>query len=126
MPRDQKQRDLVKCEDMRLFAERAIRYVADMSLEAFASDEIVQDAVVYSVSVIGEAARRVSTETQSSHTSIPWSEIIGMRHVLIHDYARVDAARVYEDVKIDLPALLEQLAVLIPRLESEVGWADDD
>ena len=125
MPHDQKRRDLVKCEDMRLFAERAIRYVADMTLEAFAADDIVQDAVVYSVSVIGEAARRVSVETQSAHSAIPWSEIIGMRHVLIHDYARVDAARVYEVVKVDLPALLDQLTVLIRNLEADVGWTDE-
>lgn len=126
MPRDQARRDLVKCEDMRIFAERAVGYVADMSLAAFASDGTVQDAVVYSVSVIGEAARRVSTETRAAHSSIPWSEIIGMRHVLVHDYARVDAARVYEVVRNDLPELLDELAVLIPELESRAGWSEED
>lgn len=106
MPRDQKRRDLVKCEDMRLFAERAIQYVGDMNQSAFEADEIVQAAVVHSVSTIGEAARRVSRETQSVADNIQWSDIIGMRHVLIHDYARIDAARVYEVVKMDLPKIV--------------------
>ena len=126
MRRDQKRRDLVKCEDMRLFAERAIRYVGEMNQSVFEADEIVQAAVVQSVSTIGEAARRVSKETQSTADHIQWSDIVGMRHVLIHDYARIDAARVYEVVKMDLPKLLGQLVKLIVKLEEETSWTDSD
>ena len=59
MRRDRRRRDLVKCEDMRLFAQRAIRYVGEKNVAEFEADEILQAAVYRAVSTVGEAARRV-------------------------------------------------------------------
>jgi uncharacterized protein with HEPN domain len=63
-PRDPRRRDLVKCEDMRLHAERARKFLGGLSLDEFQADELVQSAVVRCVEVIGEAARLVSEETR--------------------------------------------------------------
>lgn len=59
MQRDRRRRDLVKCEDMRLFAQRAIRYVGEKEVAEFEADEILQAAA----------------------PEIPWSDIIGMRQL---------------------------------------------
>ena len=118
-------RDLVKCEDMRIYAERACRYMGERSLDEFLADDLVKDAVVRCVEVIGEAARMVSEDTRSGSEDIPWAHIIGMRNVLAHDYGVVNLDKVYEVVTVHLPGLIESILPVIRHLEREAGWKDD-
>ena len=124
--RDQLERDLVKCEDMRLHAERAARFLGGRSLDQFLGDELVQAAVIRCVEVIGEAAKLVSDETRAREPGIPWRLVIGMRNVLAHDYGVEMPEKVYEVVTEHVPELLERLGPLIAALEAEVGWDDSD
>ena len=104
--RESRKRDLVKCEDMRIHAERACQFMSNKTLKEFSADVMVQAAVVRCVEVIGEAARLVSSETREDAPMIPWTQIIGMRHVLVHDYGTVDLDKVYDVVTRHLPGLL--------------------
>ncbi len=122
---DPRERDLVKCEDMRLHAERARQFLGARSLEEFLADDMVQAAVVRCVEVIGEAARLVSEETRRRAPEIPWPLVTGMRHVLAHDYGTVDLDKVYGVVTENLPELRARLLVLIKALEKDVGWKED-
>lgn len=122
---DPRRRNLVKCEDMRLHAERACQFLGTRSLKEFQADEMVQAAVVRCIEVIGEAARLVSEETRKRAPGIPWPLVTGMRHVLAHDYGTVDLDKVYRVVTEHLPDLLTQLAALIKALEKDIGWKED-
>ncbi len=124
-PLDPRQRDLVKCEDMRIHAGRARQFLADRSLEEFLDDQMLQDAVIRCVEVIGEAARLVSEQTRKRAPEIPWQLIIGMRNVLAHEYGTVDLEKLYSVVSDDMPELLSRIRPLISELEQEVGWHDD-
>jgi uncharacterized protein with HEPN domain len=76
-------------------------------------DENLRLALTHLVQVIGEAGRHVSDAFREAHAEIPWAEIIGMRHKVVHDYLGVDEDIVWQVVKDDLPKLvprLEQLA----------------
>ncbi|MBM3286359.1 MAG: DUF86 domain-containing protein [Candidatus Eisenbacteria bacterium] len=115
-------RDLVKCEDMRLNAERARRHLGSRTLSAFLSDALVQDAVIRCVEVIGEAARQVSGSSRQRAPAVPWTLIIGMRNILVHDYGEVDLEQVYRVAREHLPNLLSQLGDLIAELERDTGW----
>ena len=68
---DPRERDLTKCEDMRLNAERVRRFLGARTLAEFQTDELLQAAVIRSVEVIGEAARLVSEETRCRAPEIP-------------------------------------------------------
>lgn len=120
------ERDLTKCEDMRIHAERACGFLGARSLDNFRADELVQSAVIRCIEVIGEAARQVSDDTRRRALGIPWSLIIGMRNVLARDYGAVDLDRVYSVATDDLPPLIECLGELISILESAVGWREDE
>jgi len=124
--RDQFERDLVKCEDMRLHAERAVRFVGGRSPDQFLDDERVQAAVIRCVEVIGEAARLVSDDTRERAPAIPWPLITGMRNVLAHEYGAVILDKVYEVVTEQVPDLLARLRPLIVALEKDVGWDEAD
>jgi len=65
--------------------------------------------------VIGEAARQVSREFTVTHPEVPWENIIGMRHKVVHDYLGVDEDIVWQVVVTgDLPKLVESLEPLVP------------
>ena len=125
-PLDPRERDLVKCEDMRIHAERARKFMGTRSLEEFLSDEMLQAAVIRCVEVVGEAARQVSEDTRRRATGIPWAQIVGMRNILAHDYGAVDLERVYSVVMEEMTELLEHINKLISSLEQEVGWQEGD
>ena len=124
-PLDRRERDLVKCEDMRIHAERARRFMGARSLEEFLSDEMLQAAVIRCVEVVGEAARQVSEDTRRRATGIPWAQIVGMGNILAHDYGAVDLERVYSVVVGEMTELLEHISKLISSLEEEVGWQEE-
>jgi len=121
---DPRERDLVKCEDMRIHAERACEYLGERTLDEFLEDHLIQAAVIRCVEVVGEAAKLVSDDTRERAPEIPWHLIVGMRHVLAHDYGTVVLDRVHEVVTSHLPELLSHLGTLIESLEKDVGWSD--
>ena len=121
---DPRERDLVKCEDMRIYAERAVQYLGSRTLAEFPADSMLQNASIRCIEVIGEAARRFSEDTRRRAPRIPWSLMVGMRHVLAHDYGAVDLERVHAVVALHLPELLRHLVPLVADIERDVGWTE--
>ena len=70
--------------------------------------------------VIGEAASKVSAATQAACREIPWREMIGMRHRLIHGYGDVRLDLVWMVLRDRLGPLIAELTALVPD-ESESG-----
>lgn len=104
--------------DMLLAAREAVGFLAGTTWDAFQADRIRQLAVVKSIEVVGEAASRVSPEFRAAHPELPWPQIVGMRHRLVHGYFEINLRRVWQTVREDLPALIEALEPLVPPEES--------
>lgn len=95
---------------------RIRRYVGRTRRAGFLRDALLQDAVIRNIEIVGEAASRVSAEFTGRATAIPWREIVGMRHRLIHGYLQVNLDTVWEVIERDLPALERDLRSLVaPR-----------
>ena len=77
-------------------------YVGDSDKPAFENDTILQDACIRQLQVLGEAARKASNDFQSSYDGIPWSEVIGLRNIVIHDYAGIDTDVIWNVISNDL------------------------
>lgn len=73
-----------------------------------------QYAIVHSIQIIGEAARRVSEEYREMHPEIPWRNIIGMRNQLVHKYDDVDLDVVWRVVQREIPELIALIEPLVP------------
>ncbi len=71
-------------------------------------------ALVKDIEIVGEAATRVSEDVQRSHPEIPWPDIIGMRHRLIHAYFEINLDILWETVTTDLPPLIASLENIVP------------
>ncbi len=112
-------RDLAHLWDMREFARDAASIAEGLTEERLKASRLDQLALAKAVELIGEAASRVSKEFRDGHPEVPWSAIIGMRNRLVHDYRRIDFARVWGIVQRDIPPLLATLETLIPPLPAE-------
>jgi uncharacterized protein with HEPN domain len=100
--------------DMLLAGRKAIKFVAGATAESFHTDEILQNAIMRQIQIIGEAARMVSAEFKQSHPEVPWTEIVGMRNRLVHEYFDIIPGRVWEVLEHHLPPLLMQSELLVP------------
>lgn len=106
MPRDDDSRIL----DILDAGNRIVRATQELSFEQFASNDILIRAVLYDLAVIGEAAKGVSAGTRSQYPDVPWSEMAGMRDVVIHQYFGIDAQLVWRAAKGNLPLVLAALS----------------
>ena len=84
------ERDPAYLWDMLSAANEVRQIVGEMSFEQFQSDIVVMRATERCLEIIGEAARRVSETVRQSHPEISWSEIIGQRNILAHEYGQID------------------------------------
>ncbi len=81
---------------------------------AFAANDVVIRAVLYDFAVIGEATKGISADKRERHPDVPWSDMAGMRNVVIHQYFGVDAALVWRAATVSVPALRRRLGDIGP------------
>ena len=110
-------RDLSYLADIEEAIQRILVYTKDLTYSAFLEDDLVQDATLRNIQVIGQATKRVSDTLRDSHPAVPWREMAGMRDKVVHDYFKVDYAIVWGVVQIDLPAVLPQVQAILRAIE---------
>ncbi len=111
---DENWRDAALLLDIMLAAEAALSFVASLDEHAFLGSDLHQSAVVRKFEVMGEAAGKVSTAFCAAHPEIPWKQMTGLRHRLIHDYGDVRLDIVWRVAREMLPGLIASLRPLIP------------
>ncbi|HNR57159.1 MAG TPA: DUF86 domain-containing protein [Methanothrix sp.] len=99
--------------------ERIERY-ASKGREAFEDDELIQNWILHHLRVIGEAARAISDELKDGHDEMPWQQIVGMRHILVHRYFEVDTDLIWSVVEDDVPVLKQQIDLILKEPEEEI------
>ena len=103
--------------DMLMAARDAVDFASGLTYDRFVQSRLHQHAIIKAVEIVGEAAARISNETKEAHADIPWAEIVGMRHRLVHAYFEVNLQRLWDTVHQDLPTLIAQLEPLVPPEE---------
>lgn len=99
------------------YAENIEKMISNISFEQFEKDNILYFAVMKNVEVVGEAAYMLSKEFIVSHPELPWQQIIGMRHVLVHGYATVSKQKLWNTAKNDIPPLKQQVLLYLKEYE---------
>ena len=95
--------DIINCiMDINEFTE-SVEY------DQFKKDKMRKLAVERQLEVIGQAAGKISVETQKMMKNIPWKNIIGLRNKLAHDYGEILAERIWKISKTSIQELLDEL-----------------
>ncbi|MFA7418477.1 MAG: HepT-like ribonuclease domain-containing protein [Melioribacteraceae bacterium] len=82
------------------------------------------DAILMRLQVIGEVLKKIAKtnpEILKNHPGIEWNKIIGLRDVISHDYLFVDEEIIFSICKEKIPALREEVNLIIKDLEEELN-----
>jgi uncharacterized protein with HEPN domain len=100
--------DFIRLSDIK----KAINDIEDFYKTGLEDRKTVM-AIAYSIAIIGEAANKLSAELTSKHNDIPWKQIVGMRHRIIHDYGSVDIQNLEQVIVADLPQLRSKIELIL-------------
>ncbi len=93
-----------------------LEYTANFSAEQFKEDGKTKDAVLMHLIVIGEAANKLPEDFRKQHADIEWLRIIRTRHIIAHEYGRVDFDIIWRIVTLYLPGTKEALMKMCHEL----------
>jgi uncharacterized protein with HEPN domain len=111
--------DTIRLGDMLTAAREAVGFAAGRTEEDLVSDRQLTLALLKCIEIIGEAATHVGETTKAKFPGLPWADMVGMRHRLVHVYYDIDLALLWTTVVGDLPAL-------VPELERIAGESERD
>lgn len=100
---EQRIADIIRC------CEKILRFTSGMNQDQMAEDDLVTDAVLRNIEIIGEATKNLPDDVRARMPGIEWKKIAAMRDWLSHVYYRVDSDIVWDAVNKDIPELLRTL-----------------
>lgn len=104
-------------QDMLASIEAIESYTTQLNVEAFMATPQIQHAVLFNVQIIGEAANRLDTTLRQAHDVVPWAQIIGMRHIVVHGYFAVNLQIIWRTITEELPPLKKQILMILDSLD---------
>lgn len=107
--------DRARLLDIREAIERIEKHTS-RGRATFENDELIQIWVIHHLQVIGEATRALSAHLKQEHPEVPWSQIAGMRNILVHHYFGIDTSAVWNAVQHDLPLLKHNIEAMLEAI----------
>ena len=85
------------------------------------NNRTVRDAVLRNLQILAESTQRLSEQIKATQPAIPWKQIEGFRHRLVHDYFKIDLEIVWRVIETHLPQLKTAVAEMIASLDQPDG-----
>ena len=110
-------RDKSSLIDILNACESIERFIQNKTKVDFYDDEMMQEAVMRKIEIIGEASNRVSDELKNRFKDLPWRKMRAMRNILIHMYDELDLEMIWDTATNNIPILKNRLTEIIPLLD---------
>lgn len=94
-------------------ARDTVTITSDRRRSELDSDILLRHALIRCVQLIGEAAARIGDSTREQIPDLPWPRMVGMRHILVHDYFKVDHDAVWRTATEHIPLMIPLLEVAL-------------
>ncbi|MFB8788819.1 MAG: DUF86 domain-containing protein [Potamolinea sp.] len=107
-------RDSAYLLDIARAGQLVLQFAQEINREQLASDLLRQSAILYQISIMGEATKRLSREFREQHSEVPWDDVAGMRDIIAHQYDRIDLDIVWQVIVRNIPELLDMITPLLP------------
>jgi len=105
-------------QDMLEAIEKIEKYTESIEdLDEFKRNNMVADAVLRNLEIIGEAARNIPEEIRTKYNEIPWNRVVGLRNIVIHGYFVVDLDVIWVIIKEQLPELKDVLFRMLEEVK---------
>lgn len=111
-------RDKSRLQDIVEYSDNVTTLIEGYDYDKLVADKRTYYSVMKNVEIVGEAAYMLTKAFKNAHPETPWKVIQGMRHYLVHDYANVVSATLYDTAVNDIPMLRKQ----VERYLVETDW----
>ncbi len=92
--------------------QRINQYTENIDELGFLENELIQDAVIRNIEIVGEASNNIDKyyqEFSKLHPEIPLAFAYEMRNAIAHGYFKVDLEIVWKTIKRDMLELEQQI-----------------
>lgn len=96
-------------EDMLDSMLRIIEYTDGLTFNEFKENNLVCDAVIRNLEIIGEATKNIPERVRKKQSAIPWKEMYGLRNFVVHEYFGIDYENIWKIITDELPENIEDL-----------------
>ena len=110
--------DVVRLQHMLDASNEAMEFAKGKTRNDLAKNRMLVLALVKAVEIIGEASYRINEDTRHQLPDVPWEDIIGMRHRLVHAYFDINLDILWKTVTEDLSMLNSLLEPILDRIKS--------
>lgn len=110
-------------KDDQVYLKHILRCIARIeeytvgSRESFFASHLIQDGVIRNLQTLAESSQYLSEGVKTSHSSVDWKSLAGLRNVLVHNYLGIDLELVYRAVEQDVPKLKFACEAALSALE---------
>ena len=116
-------RDSQRLSDIVAAGSQIALYIESRTAMDFITDQYFQDAVLHQLTIVGEAASKLSTGFRFNHSAVPWTRIIGFRQRIVHDYFGFNLDTAWRIAKVAVPELTVQVAeILATEFVDDSDW----
>jgi len=84
-----------------------LRQSTKLNFSEFKNNELVVDAVIRNLEVIGEASTHLPANIKEKYSTLPWKRIIGLRNIAIHGYFKLDTSMIWAIITKNIPKTKE-------------------
>ena len=106
-------RDAALLLDMLQAARTVLRFTQSRTREEYSNNDMLRAAVERAVEIVGEASRHISKSFTTQHPEIEWRRIRATRHILAHDYGKIDDDVMWRIAIEHIPKLIDLLTPLV-------------
>jgi uncharacterized protein with HEPN domain len=110
--------DAARLADILAAIDRIDRYRRSIPAVYEGQGELLRDATLYNLMVIGEAVNALSDTVTASAPQIPWRDIVGLRNFITHEYFDIDPELIAQVINVRLGELREAVTTLLRALWS--------
>jgi uncharacterized protein with HEPN domain len=96
-------------------ADAIAGFIQGRERTALYADDLLQSAVLHKLTLLGEAAARLSRALRDRRPEVPWQRIISIRNRTVHEYFGIDWGIIWSAVTEDVPQLRRQIAVILSQ-----------
>lgn len=100
------------------YSNNVLKIIDGVEFEEFSNNILIYYATMKNIEIVGEAAYMLTKEFKVNHPDIPWKQVEGMRHVLVHGYSQVLPKILWATAKENIPEIKKQ----VEKYLEEIDW----
>ena len=106
-------------EDILDASNKVLRYTKGLTRETFQRNELVFDAVVRNLEIIGEAAKHLPPEIHEKMPEVEWSKAAAFRDVIAHGSFGLNVYIIWDVTQNKVPGIATSVEKLLTQLRND-------